>query len=323
MTPINNLFRKKRSLADLRAIREARAADLELAKGRLSRSQEARDAAAIEGSDLLDAAEQEMRAAEDRIESLTGALEAISAEIAAIEADQAQKKDRAVRESTARDLNARADKFEKLIPLWVDVLRDSAAIGELAKPVIGEGAGLYSDRFKQVLAEIPAAYADIAFQLRFRAGEVLAERAPATLPSPAPQPAAAEPIPRQTIFLLKDAKWRNPQRPLEFELGERFSFANVPAELAAKALESGIAVLPDDERAQKWKYNKRGGPPIPEKCIDIETGELPKPTGPIPWGLEVINRGPPTRITLSKPATLEPMVARSVAPSTNNEPDHE
>jgi hypothetical protein len=71
ITPINNLFRKKRSPDDLRAIRDERAAELELARGRLSRSYEARDAAAIEGSDLLDASEAEMRAAEDRVESLT------------------------------------------------------------------------------------------------------------------------------------------------------------------------------------------------------------------------------------------------------------
>ena len=137
MAPFSNLFRKKRSLDDLRSTRDERVAALELARGRLARACEARDAAAIEGSALLDAAEQELRAAEDRIESLTIAVEAISTEIAAIEADQAQKRDRAVRESTARDLNARADKFEKLIPLWADVLRDSAAVGELAKPVVG------------------------------------------------------------------------------------------------------------------------------------------------------------------------------------------
>ena len=225
-----------------------------------------------------------------------------------------------MRESTARDLNARADKFEKLIPLWADVLRDSAAVGELAKPVVGEGIGLFGF-FKQIETQIPAAYADIAFQLRFRAGEVLAGRAPAVLPSPEPQPVAAEPIPRQMVFLLKDAKWRNPQRPLEFELVERFSFANLPVELAHKALERGVAVLPDSEQAQKWKFNKRGGPPIPEKCIDLNTGELPKPpSGPVPWNLEVINRGPPTRMSLAAPAVFEPAAARSIAPpATNNE----
>jgi septal ring factor EnvC (AmiA/AmiB activator) len=168
MAPLTNLFRKKRSLGDLCATREERIAALELARGRLVRSYESRDTAAIEGSDLLGAAETEMRAAEDRVESLSVAVEAINAEIAAIEQDQAQKRDRALRESTARDLNARADKFEKLIPLWADVLRDSAAVGELAKPVVGEGIGLYTF-FKELETQIPDAYRDIALQLRFRA----------------------------------------------------------------------------------------------------------------------------------------------------------
>jgi hypothetical protein len=171
MAPLSNLFRKKRSLDDLRATREERIAALELARGRLARSYESRDTAAIEGSDILDAAEAEMRAAEDRVESLSVAVDAISAEIGAIEQDHAQKRDRAVRESTARDLNLRADKFEKLIPLWVDVLRDSAAVGELAKPVVGD-IGLYAF-FKQIETQIPDAYRDIALQLRLRAGKCL------------------------------------------------------------------------------------------------------------------------------------------------------
>jgi septal ring factor EnvC (AmiA/AmiB activator) len=161
MAPLSNLFRKKRSLDDLRSTRDERVAALELARDRLEKASEAVTSAAIENSDMLDAAEAEMRASEDRVESLTVAVEAITAQIAAIEQDQAQKRDRAVRESTARDLNARADKFEKLIPLWVDVLRDSAAVGELARPIVGE-IGLY-EFFKQRETQIPVA---IALSLR-------------------------------------------------------------------------------------------------------------------------------------------------------------
>jgi hypothetical protein len=76
------------------------------------------------------------------------------------------------------------------------------------------------------------------------------------------------------IFLLKDAKWRNPERPHEFELAERFSFASVPVELARKAMEIGVAVLPESEQAQKFKFNKRGAPPIPEKCVDLNDRHL-------------------------------------------------
>jgi hypothetical protein len=307
-------------LVDLQSTREARAAELELARGRLSRSYEARDAAAIEGSELLDAAETEMRAAEDRVESLTVAVEAISAEIAAIEADQAQKQDRAIREATSRDLHLRADKFEKLIPLWADVLRDSIAVGELAKPVVGEGIGLYTF-FKQIETQIPDAYRDIAFQLRFRAGEVLAGGAPASLPVPEVVIPPAPPISRQSIFALQNLKWRNPARPQEFELAERFSFANVPVELAAKALENGIAVLPDDERVAKLKYNKRGGTPHPATCHDLDTGEAPAPSGALPWdAFRRVDRGGPVKMSLAAPAVFEPVGARSV-PSNDEQND--
>jgi len=111
-----------------------------------------------------------------------------------------------------------------------------------------------------------------------------------------------------------------PQRPLEFELVERFSFANLPVELAHKALERGVAVLPDSEQAQKWKFNKRGGPPIPENASIKHGGIAKAAERPVPWNLEVINRGPPTRMSLAAPAVFEPAAARSIAPpATNNE----
>jgi hypothetical protein len=311
MAPFSNLFRKKRSLDDLRSTRDERVAALELARGRLARSYESRDTAAIEGSDLLDAAEAEMRAAEDRVESLTVAVDAISTEIAAIEADQAQKRDRAVRESTARDLNARADKFEKLIPLWADVLRDSAAVGELAKPVVGE-IGLY-EFFKQIETQIPAAYADIAFQLRFRAGEVLAERAPAALPTPEVVIPLAPPIPRTRVFALQNLKWTDPETHWLI-LCERFDVCALPNILAELAISKDLAIDPELDRARELIKQRRGAPPLQERCYDLDLGgEAPKSRGQIPWGLEVINRGPPTRMSLAPPATLEPIAARSVS----------
>jgi hypothetical protein len=74
MAPLSNLFRKKRSLDDLRSTSDERVAALELARGRLARASEAVASAAIEGSDLLDAAETEMRASEDRVNRLPSLL---------------------------------------------------------------------------------------------------------------------------------------------------------------------------------------------------------------------------------------------------------
>jgi hypothetical protein len=163
--------------------------------------------------------------------------------------------------------------------------------------------------FRQLLAELPPGLELVASEVRARAQMTLAGTASATLPAPPVEDARPPPpIPRQMVFLLKDAKWRNPERSREFEFAERFSFASVPLELAHKALERGVAVLPESEQAQKFKYNKRGAPPLPEKCIDLDTGELPKPpAGIVPWNLEVLDRGLPTKMFLPTSPSFAPL----------------
>jgi hypothetical protein len=85
----------------------------------------------------------------------------------------------------------------------------------------------------------------------------------------------------------------------------------------------GVAVLPESEQAQKWKFNKRGAPPIPEKCVDLDTGELPKPpAGIVPWNFERVDRGLPTKMSLAPPPSFAPAAARNL-PTNTHEPDHE
>jgi hypothetical protein len=311
-------FKTKKPIETRRQQRDALAARLSAAEADVATAREACTLAAVEGATDAELAKVEFakRQAEDRVQSLTSALQAFDAEIEAQAAAEQRAADRKVREATAREFCGRADRIEKNLAPFLAAVKICQADIELARPVTGE-IGLF-DLYKRLINEMPAAHALIASEMRGRAEQTIAGRAPAGLPAPEPVIPPLPPIPRQTVFLLKDAKWRSPERPLEYELGERFAFVNVPAELAAKALENGIAVLPDDERVAKLKYNKRGGPPIPEKCVDLDTGELPKPpSGPIPWGLEVINRGAPTKMSLAPPAVFEPIAARSV-----QEPDH-
>jgi hypothetical protein len=223
----------------------------------------------------LDKAEANIRSRQARVITLNEAIAALDEEIAAQAAKEVDEADAKQRAATARQVHKLAAEIEDSLPDIVTSLKRGHTAIEAGRFVFGE-IGLYK-LLDELESSLPSSFAILASEMRGRAAETIAGRAPATLPTPEPQPVAAEPIPRQMVFLLKDAKWRSPGRPLEFELGERFSFANVPAELAARAPENGVAILPESEQAQKWKYNKRGGPPIPEKCIDIETGELPKP----------------------------------------------
>jgi multidrug efflux pump subunit AcrA (membrane-fusion protein) len=314
-----DFFKRKQPLGARQSQRAALAARLADAEQAVAEAQRAATEAALEGRDdtALDKAEAHTRAAAHRVTTLTEAIAALDAEIEAQAAKELAEADAKQRAATARVIHKLAAEIEDSLPDIVTALRRGHAAIEAGRFVFGE-IGLYK-LLDELESSLPESFAILSSEMRGRAEQTIARLAPAMLPTPEPPPDAAEPIPRQMVFLLKDAKWRNPQRPLEFELGERFAFVNVPVELAAKALENGIAVLPDDERVAKLKYNKRGGPPIPEKCVDLNTGELPTPpSGPIPWNLQVLDRGGPVRMSLAPPATFEPAPAGARNHPTNN-----
>jgi hypothetical protein len=319
-----SFFRKKQPLGARQSQRAALAARLVDAEQAVAEAQLAATEIALEGGNdtALDKAEANIRSRQARVATLSEAIGALDAEIEAQAKKEAAEADQKQRATTAREINKLADAIENALPDIVTSLRRGHAAIEAGRFCFGD-IGLFK-LLDELESSLPSSFAILASEMRGRAEETIAGRAPASLPVPEVVIPPAPPIPRQTIFALKDIKWRNPARPQEFELAERFAFVSVPVELAHKALENGIAVLPDSEQAQKWKFNKRGGPPIPEKCIDLNTGEMPKPpSAPIPWNLQVLDRGPPTRMSLAPPAILEPMAARSVAPPTNNESNDE
>jgi hypothetical protein len=317
-----NFFKRKQPLGARQSQRAALAARLVDAEQAVAEAQRAATEAALEGRDdtALDKAEAHTRAAAHRVTTLTEAIAALDEEIAAQAAKELAEADAKQRAATARQINKLADAMEDSLPDIVTALRRGHAAIEAGRFVFGD-IGLYK-LLDELESSLPSSFAILASEMRGRAAETIAERAPAALPVPEVVIPPVPPIPRQMVFALKDIKWRNPTRPQEFELAERFSFVNVPVELAHKALENGIAILPDDERVEKLKYNKRGGPPIPEKCIDLDTGKMPKPpSAPIPWNLQVLDRGPPTRMSLAPPAVFEPAAARSVSTTDNGHND--
>jgi len=316
-----NFFKRKQPLGARQSQRAALAARLVDAEQAVAEAQRAATEAALEGRDdtALDKAEAHTRAAAHRVTTLTEAIAALDEEIAAQAEKELAEADQKQRAATAREIHKLAAEIENSLPDICTALKRGHVAIDAGRFCFGD-IGLYK-LLDELESSLPSSFAILASELRGRAEETIARRAPAGLPVPEPVIPPAPPIPRQSIFALKDIKWRNPARPQEYELGERFSFANVPEALAHKALDLGVAVLPESEQAQKWKYNKRGGPPIPEKCIDLETGELPKPpSGPVPWNLQVLDRGGPVRMSLAPPAAFE-AAARSIAQTDNGHND--
>jgi hypothetical protein len=119
-----SFFKKKASIEQRRQERAALQDRLEKARIAVEEARTAATQAALEGVDdkKLDAAEATTRRAIERTWTLETALQELDAEIAALEAKAVADEDRRVREATARDLNARADRGEKLVPLLVEHL---------------------------------------------------------------------------------------------------------------------------------------------------------------------------------------------------------
>ena len=317
-----NFFKRKQPLGARQSQRAALAARLIEAEAAVAEAQLAATEIALEGGNdtALDKAEANIRSRQARVITLNEAIAALDEEIAAQEAKEADEADAKQRAATARQVHKLAAEIEDSLPDIVTALRRGHAAIEAGRFCFGD-IGLFK-LLDELESSLPSSFAILASEMRGRAEETIAGRAPATLPVPEPVIPPLPPIPRQSIFALQNLKWKNPQRPLETELCERFSFASVPVELAAKALDSGLAILPDDERVAKLKYNKRGGPPHPASCHDLDTGEAPAPSGNLPWdAFRRVDRGGPVKMSLAAPAVFEPAAARSAAPLQTNEPN--
>ncbi len=317
-----NFFRKKQSLDARHAQRAALAARLVDAEQAVVDAQRAAVEAALEGRDnaALDKAEANIRATQARVFTLNDALAALDVEIEAQSAKEAADADAKQRAATAREINKLADAIENSLPDIMASLRRGHVAIEAGRFCFGD-IGLYK-LLDELESSLPSSFAILASEMRGRAEQTIAGRAPASLPVPEPVLPPAPPISRQQIFALQNLKWTDPAS-LQPAYCERFNFASPPAMVAAKALETGIAVLPDDERVAKLKHLRRGAPPIPETCHNLDTGEAPAPSGALPFdAFRRIDRGPPTRMSLAAPTAFEPVGARSL-PVQTNEPDHE
>jgi hypothetical protein len=314
-----NFFRKKQSLDARQSQRAALAARLVDAEQAVAEAQRAATEAALEGRDdtALDKAEAHTRAAAHRVTTLTEAIAALDAEIEAQakkEADDADKKQRA---ETAREINKLADAIENSLPDIVTSLRRGHAAIDAGRFVFGE-IGLYK-LLAELESSLPSSFAILASEMRGRAEQTIAGHAPAALPVPEVVISPLPPIPRARVFALQNLKWTDPETH-RLTLCERFDVCALPPSLAELAMSKNLAIDPELDRSRELIKQRRGAPPLREKCYDLDFGgEAPKPPrGQLPWNIEVINRGPATRMSLAAPATFEPVGARSIAPPTNN-----
>lgn len=250
------------------AEKQQRALEAQLAAARTSRGDlvERRNAAeaaaakhresavklASDGADdkTLSAAEAAMRRELDRAATLSDAIAKVEITITTLEAEIAEVVDRRCRAETAAAIRALVEKwstargaFDAAMREIVDVARETTVIVTDALPL--------KVFVEAVALQVPPEVEFVTSVLQGHARAVLAGTAPASLPK-LPEPVQPKIIIEQVatrhVFCLKSIKWRSAAGHQHAVM--QYEFADLPISLADKALRSGAACVPTDDRCK-------------------------------------------------------------------------
>jgi hypothetical protein len=145
-----------------------------------------------------------------------------------------------------------------------------------ALPVIGDSG--FTILLANLRDEVPAAIAIFVAEIRRRADETLAGKAPPTLPAPFVPTIVREeePLPETTVFVLDiRVTWPVNAAGRRQSLGP-YQIGGIPEFWARVAMERGFAILPDSDRykAMRAEASKTGWPHVldPMAVRDLDRG---------------------------------------------------
>jgi hypothetical protein len=317
-----SFFKKRQPLDARQSQRAALAVRLTEAESAVAEAQLAATEIALEGGNdkALDQAEANIRARQARIITLNEAIAALDAEIEAQAAKEVAEADAKQRAATARVIHKLAAEIEDSLPDIIASLRRGHAAIDAGRFVFGE-IGLFK-LLDELESSLPTSFAILASEMRGRAEETIAGHAPAALPVPEVVIPPLPPIPRTRVFALQNLKFRDPETN-QARLIERFDIVELPNSLVDLAISKNLVIDPESDRARELIKQRRGAPPLQERCHDLDTGQSPQPpSGPLPFdAFRRVDRGPPIKMNLAPPPAFEPAPAgaRGVAPPSNNE----
>ena len=279
---------------------------------------------------MISTAEGRMRDAQDRVQTLTGAIADVDKTITELERTIDQIVDKRVRGETSIAVNAIATRLEKAQVAFTEAAIELEAAAREGGLLIPEGRAV-AEFTLSAREQLPPAIEMVVVGLRNHARGVLSGHAPASLPRPAaPAPVltvvpAAEPM--QTVFIKRNTKYLDQAGRTVTIAGNRRH--SLPKKLAELALSTNLALpLSEQQRIRELEYNapafyvpdpsactwlgpegaespvrsaRRGGPPIHSSLTSFT------PSGSSPF--TPLDRGPPITGTMpSRP--IEAMGAR-------------
>jgi hypothetical protein len=225
---------------------------------------------AVEGADdgVLDKAEAKLRAAQDRVATLSSALAETKQKITVLEAEQAAAADKKLRSETVAEIDKMAlaltGAADDFVFAAAQLATISAPISEVAPDCSGMHAFAASAR-DQVPLTIPI----VLEVLRYLSAEVTSGRAKATLPEPAPAALPApQPAPTTRVFTVRDICWTDAEGKLCTQ--HRWLDVDLPPVTAVRAIKIGAAVKTDDPIRKKQIGFGKHTELLPEACTNLD-----------------------------------------------------
>jgi len=264
----------RRELEAARARRSKLGARLTSAEGQLSELRGAPIQLARDGvvDASLAAAEEKVRAAEVRVNTLISAISDEDGHITELERQLAELADRAQRQATADQLDTwsvEVDEGAKKIDV---VIAELAALADRVSHCVPEAAGV-AIFAGSARSELALALQAISNELNGRARGVRAGAYAATLPNRPPPPAPPQPAPVvERVWLLKAVSWKADDGRVQ--ACDMNKYIDLPPTKARQAINDGVAVALSDPRSGKevrtWRQQYFPGTPSPNRCHALD-----------------------------------------------------
>jgi hypothetical protein len=248
----------QRDLDAARTSRDAIAKRLGAAQDKVTECEATLQRLAGEGAQdpALVTAERALDDAERRVSTLQPALGQAEKLVTLLESQLGEALDRKARAATASECSALADDYESVAKSFATAVTELAGISERATKHCIDASGLVS--FAGLAKEqVPTAITMIVAMLRAHGVGLLA----APIISP-PQ--------NELVFCMKPVKWRDASgRQCS---ARRFTDADLPRALSARALSSGACCALDDPRRKQNFGAAAVGSPDLKSCVDLDRG---------------------------------------------------
>jgi hypothetical protein len=293
-----------------KALESARANHAKLAQ-RLTEAKATVDARRSAAKDLarngaadsdLDKAESQLRAANDRVDTLTAAVNETTADVRALEAEERSAADKAQRAATAAEVEQDAATLAKAAKQYLDGAAALAKITLKVATYVPEFANLNMVCNAAGVETPPLLEFGGKFMQAYSQG-VLGGVFPATLPTePAPVIPQAQIVPQtKTVFATRNISWTNVDGHLR--MAKQWVEVTLPPEIADRALLKKCAVPLGDPIWKKQRGYQSMNDLTPEDCTNLDDTNPPVQSDPRvvePVIFEKFDRGPPRQLKVAR-----------------------